>query len=193
MKVNTIPMPVKEYEALPVHERKYTDLLDFYPNLTAPPNYRKPVKHDIVHHLPTKGLTPNIKTRRVSPEKYIKIKQQIEEMITSGLLIPSNSEFGSPLHVVPKANTTELRLVGDYKVFNKMLTPDVTPCHIFAQLMNCCMVATYFPLLILNQLFTSYQLHLKMFTKPQLELQLEPILFREPLLDCLPVPKYFKD
>ena len=39
-------------------------------------------------------------------------------MITSGILIPSNSEFGSPLHVVPKANTTKLRLVGDYKVLS---------------------------------------------------------------------------
>ena len=74
MKVNTIPMPVKECEALPVHERKYTDLLDLYPNLTTAPNYRKPVKHDIVHHLPTKGRPPNIKTRGVSPEKYRKTR-----------------------------------------------------------------------------------------------------------------------
>ena len=117
-------MPVKECEALPVHERKCTNLLDFYTNLTAPPNYRKPVKHDIAYHLPTKGRPPNIKTRRVSPEKHIKIKPQINETITSGLLIPSNLEFGSPLHVVPKANTTELGLLGDYKVLNKMLTSD---------------------------------------------------------------------
>ena len=48
-------------------------------------------------------------------------------MVKSGLLIPSNSEFGSPLHVVPKAKSTELRLVGDYKVLNKMLTPDKYP------------------------------------------------------------------
>ena len=88
------------------------------------PNYRKPVKQNIVYHLPTKGRPPNIKTRRVSPEKYIKIKQQINEMITSGFLIFSNLEFGSPLHVVPKANTTELGLLGDYKVLNKMLTSD---------------------------------------------------------------------
>ena len=35
--------------------------------------------------------------------------------------------IGSPLHVVPKANTTELRLGGDYKAWNKMLTPDRYP------------------------------------------------------------------
>ena len=127
MKVNTIPMPVKDCEALPVHECKYLDILDLYPNLTVAPNYRKPVKLDIVHHLPTKGQPPNIKTCRVSPEKYIKMKQQIEEMIKSCLLIPSNLEFGSPLHLVSKANTTELRLVGDYKVLNKMLTSGSYP------------------------------------------------------------------
>ena len=115
-------MSVKACETLPVHERKYTDLLDLYPNLTAAPNYRQPVRHDMVHHLPTKGRPPNIKTHRVSSEKYINIKLQIDEMITS-----SNSEFSSPLHVVPKAITTELRLVGDYKVLNKMLTPDRCP------------------------------------------------------------------
>ena len=80
MKVNIVPMSVKACEALAVHERKYTDLLDLYSNLTAPPNCRNPVKHDIVHHLSTKGRLPNIEIRRVSPEKYsyIKIKQQID-------------------------------------------------------------------------------------------------------------------
>ena len=68
-----------------------------------------------------------MKTRRVTPEKYQKIKHQIEEMFKSGLFIPSNSEFGSPLHVVPKANSTELRLVGNYKVLNKMRISDRYP------------------------------------------------------------------
>ena len=112
---------------MPKHESKYTQLLQNYPELTSPPNYRKPVKHNIVHHLPTKGRPPNIKTRRVSPENYKKIKQQIEDMLESGLIVSSNSEFGSPLHVVPKANSSELRLVGDYKILNKMLTPDRYP------------------------------------------------------------------
>ena len=90
MKVNTIPRSVKECEALPVHERKYTDLLDLYPNLMAAPNYRKLVKHDILHHIPTKDRPPNIKTRHVASEKYIKMKQQIDKMIASSLLIPSD-------------------------------------------------------------------------------------------------------
>ena len=85
MKVYTIPMSVKACDALPVHENKYTDLLDLYPNLTLPPNHRKPVKHHIVHYLPRKSRPTNITTRHLYPEKYIKIKQQIDEMITSGM------------------------------------------------------------------------------------------------------------
>ena len=195
MKIYTITRPVKVCEALAVHESKYTDQLNLYPNLTAPPNHRKPVKHGIVHHLPTKGRQPNIKTRRVSPEKYIKIKQQIDEMITSSLLIPSYSKFGSPLLVVPKVNTSEIHLVSDYKVLNKMLIHGqiITHCQISAQLMNCYMVAIYFPLLILNQLFTTCQMHLKVSTKPLLTLQSKSMLLRKPFLDCLPVSKYFKD
>ena len=122
--INVMQASINSFDSLPVHESKYSDLLKNYPDLTAPPDYRKPVKHNIVHHLPAKGRPPNIKTRRVSPEKYQQIKRQIEDMLESGLIIPSNSEFGSPLHVVPKPNSTELRLVGDYKILNKMLTPD---------------------------------------------------------------------
>jgi len=82
--------------SLPANKSKYTKLLQNYPELTSPPNYRKPVKHDIVHYLPTKGRPPNVKTHRVSPEKYKQIKKQIDEMLNSGLIIPSNSEYRSP-------------------------------------------------------------------------------------------------
>ena len=48
-------------------------------------------------------------------------------MLESGLIIPSNSKFESSLHAVPKPNSNELRLVCDYKIFNKMLTLDRYP------------------------------------------------------------------
>ena len=116
--INVMQASINSFDSLPAHESKYTDLLQNYLDLTAPPDYRKPVKYNIVHHLPAKGRQPNIKTKRVSPEKYKQIKRQIEDMLESGLIIPSNSEFGCPMHVVPKPNSTELRLVGDYKIFN---------------------------------------------------------------------------
>ena len=157
--VNTLQGPIDFYDSFPAHESKYTKLLQKYPGLTAPVDYRKPVKHNIVHHHPTKGRPPNMKTRRVSPEKYQKIKHQIEEMVELGLLIPSNSKFRSPLHVVPKANSTELRLLGDYKVLNKMLTPDRYPLpnlpdrYPLPKLMNYYMVLNIFQHFTLNQLF----------------------------------------
>ena len=70
-------------------------------------------------------------------------------MLESGLIVPSNSEFGSPLHVVPKANSSELRLVGDYKILNKMLTPDRYP------LPNLC---TAYELLYGSRIFSTVDL-----------------------------------
>ena len=156
-KISTLQASINSFDGFPAHESRYTKLLQNYPELTSPLDYRKPVKHNIVHHLPTKGRPPNIKTRRVSPEKYKQIKQQIEEMLASGLIIPSNSEFGSPLHVVPKANSKELRMVGDYKILNKMLTPDRYPLPIFALLMNFYMARKFSQQSILNPLFIMNQ------------------------------------
>ena len=48
-------------------------------------------------------------------------------MLESGLIIRSILEFGCSMHIIPKPNSTELRLVGDYKILNKMLTPDRCP------------------------------------------------------------------
>ena len=125
--IKSMQSSINSFDSLPAHEIKYTDLLQNYPDLSSHPNYRKPVKHHIVHHFPTKRRSPNIKTKRVSSEKYQQIKRQIEDMLESGLIIPSNSKFGNPLPVVPKSNSTELRLVGDYRILNKMLTPDRYP------------------------------------------------------------------
>ena len=91
-KISTLEASISYFDGLPAHESRYTKLLQNYPELTSPRDYRKPVKHNIVHHLPTKGRPRNIKTRRVS-EKCKQIKRQIEEMLASGLIIPSNSEF----------------------------------------------------------------------------------------------------
>ena len=121
--INVMQASISSFDSLEAHKSKYTDFLQNYPDLTAPPDYRKPVKHSIVYHLPSKGRPPNIKTKQVSPEKHQQIKRQIENLLESGLIISSNSKFGSSLHVVPKPNSTELRLVGDYKILNKMLTP----------------------------------------------------------------------
>ena len=114
--VNTLQGSIDSYDTFPTPESKYTKFLQKYPDLTSPVDYHKLVKHNIVHHLPTKGHPPNLKTRHISPLKYQKIKHQIQEMVKSGLFIPSNSKFGSPLHVVPKANSIELHLVSNYKV-----------------------------------------------------------------------------
>ena len=84
--INVIQASINSFDFLPVHESKYTDLLKNYPDLTAPPDYRKPVKQNIVHHLPTKGRPPNIKTRRVPLKNINCIEQISQELDKSNLL-----------------------------------------------------------------------------------------------------------
>ena len=156
-KISTLQASINSFDGFPAHESRDTKLLQNYPELTSPLDYRKPVKHNIVLHLPTKGRPPNIKTRRVSPEKYQQIKQQIEEMLALGLIIPSNPEHGSPLHLVPKANSKELRLVGDCKILKKMLTPDRYPLPNLRTAYELLHGAQIFSTMILNPLFTMYQ------------------------------------
>jgi len=47
--VNQISTLQASESSLPANESKYTKLLQNCPKLISPPNYRKPVKHDIVH------------------------------------------------------------------------------------------------------------------------------------------------
>ena len=125
-----------------------------------------------------------MKTRRVSPEKYQKIKHQIEEMVKSGLLISSNSEFESPLHAVPKANSTELRLVGDYKVLNKILSLDRYPLLNLLTAYELLYDSHYFSTLDLKSAFHYIPVAPEDVHKTTIKHQLELLPLKEPRLDC---------
>ena len=45
-------------------------------------------------------------------------------MLEYGLIVPSNSEIGSPLHVVPKVTVQNY---ASLEILSKMLTPDKYP------------------------------------------------------------------
>ena len=66
------------FDSFPAYESKYTELLQNYPDLTSPPDYRKSVKHNIVHHLPTKGRPPNIKLGEFSLKNTKKLSVKLK-------------------------------------------------------------------------------------------------------------------
>lgn len=80
----------------------YHDLLRQYPNITRPAHKDTPLKHDITHHIVTKGPPVYARPRRLAPDRLRIAKAEFDHMLELGIIRPSQSSWSSPLHMVKK-------------------------------------------------------------------------------------------
>ena len=80
----------------------YTKLLGQFPELTRPTTKGEPVKHGISHKIVTKDHRVFARPRRLAPDKLVTAKRGFDDMIKLGVIEPSDSEWSSVLHTVPK-------------------------------------------------------------------------------------------
>ncbi|GFU12175.1 retrovirus-related Pol polyprotein from transposon opus [Trichonephila clavipes] len=82
--------------------------------------------HGTVHHIITTGPLVTARPRKLHPKLYDAVKVEFEFLLAQGIIRPSKSPWSSPLHVVPKSDST-VRPVGDYRQLNSVTEFDSYP------------------------------------------------------------------
>ncbi|GFU10822.1 retrovirus-related Pol polyprotein from transposon 297 [Trichonephila clavipes] len=88
-------------------------------DLSNPSLISKSASHGTVHHIITTGPPVTARPRRLHPKLYDAVKVEFEFLLAQGIIRPSKSSWSSPLHVVPKSDST-VRPVGDYRQLNSV-------------------------------------------------------------------------
>ncbi|GFX23697.1 retrovirus-related Pol polyprotein from transposon opus [Trichonephila clavipes] len=104
----------------------FKNILSEHPDLSNPSLISKSASHGTVHHIITTGPPVTARPRRLHPKLYDAVKVEFEFLLAQGIIRPSKSPWSSPLHVVPKSDST-VRPVGDYRQLNSVTEFDSYP------------------------------------------------------------------
>ncbi|GFX02923.1 hypothetical protein TNCV_4439051 [Trichonephila clavipes] len=104
----------------------FKNILSEYPDLSNPSLISKSASHGTVHHIITTGPPVTARPRRLHPKLYDAVKVEFEFLLAQSIIRPSKSPWSSPLHVVPKSDST-VRPVGDYRQLNSVTEFDSYP------------------------------------------------------------------
>ncbi|GFT48347.1 hypothetical protein TNCV_4708931 [Trichonephila clavipes] len=104
----------------------FKNILSEYLDLSNPSLISKSASHGTVHHIITTGPLVTARPRRLHPKLYDAVKVEFEFLLAQSIIRPSKSPWCSPLHVVPKSDST-VRSVGDYRQLNSVTEFDSYP------------------------------------------------------------------
>ncbi|GFW53848.1 transposon Tf2-6 polyprotein [Trichonephila clavipes] len=85
---------------------KHSNLLIDLKKKSNPSLISKSASHGTVHHIITTGPPVTARPRRLHPKLYDAVKVEFEFLLAQGIIRPSKSPWSSPLHAVPKSDST---------------------------------------------------------------------------------------
>jgi hypothetical protein len=111
-------------------------LLDQFASVFAAPSGLPP-RRRYDHHIPlVPGARPvSVRPYRVAPELKDEIERQIKELLSQGVIVHSNSAFGSPVLLVKKEENA-WRLVVDYRQLNALTVKGKYPLSVIDELLD---------------------------------------------------------
>ena len=107
-----------------ISNSKVKAILDDFPQLSDPATVL-PINHEIEHTIQVNGKIPTFRPRRLNPRMFEIAQNAFNDLLDQGIIEPSDSEYASPLHLVPKEDS--YRVVGDYRSLNEITVRDNYP------------------------------------------------------------------
>ena len=82
------------------------------------------MRHTVTHHIHTTGPPDYARAYRLPPDHLRIAKQEFEHMMEQDIIQPSDSQWASPLHMVPKKTPGDWRPCGDCHALNRVTIQD---------------------------------------------------------------------
>lgn len=155
-------------KAAEISDPRVKSLVEKFPTVftEAPPKGGSAIQaeHECIP-LP-EGTKPTFRPMfRYSPAEMELMESRIAELLENGYIEPSTSPYGAPVLFVKKPRSTELRLVIDYRMLNKLTLRNRHPLPRIDDMLDALAGAKYFTAIDLRQAY--HQIKLKESDRPK--------------------------